>query len=174
MRRSTRSFGIALLILTAPGFCFPRSGAAQQAPKDQVPFKATAVAPLTQIGGVLLPSDPPLGVTTVAGAGQSELLGSFTYTQFHITQYGVDAIPKAVTQAHETMTAANGDAIFLQWSGLVRPDAKGFTGESSFAITGGRGRFQGAVGSGQLNILVDVADKKQVTYTWEGTISRPK
>jgi hypothetical protein len=147
---------------------------AQQTPKDLVPFKATAVAPLTQVGGVLLPSDPPIGVTTASGTGQSDLVGSFTYAQFHIAHYDLDGIPKAVTQAHEVMTAANGDAIFLEWSGLVRPDAKGFTGESAFAITGGRGRFQGAVGSGQLSILVDVADKKQVTYTWEGTISRPK
>ena len=41
-----------------------------------------------------------------------------------------------------------GDAIFLTWSGLIRPTETGVTSEDAFFIVGGKGRFLGATGSG--------------------------
>jgi hypothetical protein len=45
--------------------------------------------------------------------------------------------------------------------------------EGVYTITGGKGRFVGAAGSGVVTMEIDPT-KNMVTASWEGTISRPK
>ena len=71
------------------------------------------------------------------------------------------------------MTAANGDALFISRNGLSRATATGITGEFGYIVTGGRGRFAGATGSGVGRFVID-ASTNQVTTVFEGTISAPK
>jgi hypothetical protein len=67
------------------------------------------------------------------------------------------------------MTAANGDALFFNYSGLFR--GTGF--ELAFTITGGKGRFLGGTGSGVIRRSVDAAANK-LTDVFEGTVSAPR
>jgi hypothetical protein len=73
------------------------------------------------------------------------------------------------------MTAANGDAIFIQLSGLAQPTTTppGLTAQLAYTVAGGKGRFQGAIGSGVVHAVLD-ADKKTMVCVLDGTLSRPR
>jgi hypothetical protein len=64
-----------------------------------------------------------------------------------------------------TITAANGDELFLDTFGWSFPDG----GDGDYVITGGTGRFEDATGSGSFDVVVN-ADGSQ-TATLDGTIS---
>jgi hypothetical protein len=165
---------LALTLFALPGLALP--GFAQQPPQDLVAFKATMVSPLAQDSIVTIPVNPPILSVHITGTGQSPLLGPITYIEHHITHVGVDGIPKFSTDGLGVITAANGDSLFLTYGGFVHTtETPGvFTGEDAFTVTGGTGKFLGATGSGSQTRLFDPVDKKQVTFTWEGMISRPK
>jgi hypothetical protein len=174
-RVSSRA-GLVLTIVPLLGLALSGHARAQQPPADLVPLKATMVAPLAQVQILTIPVDPPLLSAQISGSGEAPLLGAITYVEHHYTHAGVDGIPKSSTLGVGAMTAANGDALFFSWSGLLRTTATPgvYMSEDSFVITGGRGRFLGATGSGVLTRLFDPVDKKQVTFSWEGMVSRPK
>ena len=60
-------------------------------------------------------------------------------------------------------TADTGDALF--WATTLI---------DGFVVTGGKGRFCGAAGSGAISAFVPAADKGRATITWEGMIEVPK
>jgi hypothetical protein len=147
-------------------------GAAQVKAADFVPFKATAQG---AIGDALqIPLSPPILSQHLSLAGDAPLLGKITHVEFHIAHIGADGAFKTVTDGTGVMTGANGDALFLSWSGFVRPTATGgIMGDGAFIITGGQGRFVGASGNGTLITNPDLV-KKEVTFTWDGIVSAPK
>jgi hypothetical protein len=65
--------------------------------------------------------------------------------------------------------AEGGNAIFIKYSGLVRPAGAEF----GYTVTGGRGRFAGATGSG---VILCVRDREKGVQmrTFEGTLSKPR
>jgi hypothetical protein len=158
---------LALLGLAGPGI------AQQPLVQNLVPFKASAVVTTDSI---MIPLTPPVVPTRVTySSGQSDLLGPFTGIAHQITRLNTDGTRLAITDGIGVWTAANGDSIFLNYSGMYppsnTPDLILF--QKAIAITGGTGRFAGASGSGILNGVVDLV-KKQITMTFEGKITAPK
>ena len=105
---------------------------------NQVPFKARSSGVVTTAG-----FDPVAGIEYlhVEGQGQATHLGHFTQTG--------DAAADVVTgnvRGTWTLTAANGDMLFLEMTGYgIDPTH----GAGTFTIVSGTGRFQGASGSYQ-------------------------
>jgi hypothetical protein len=158
---------LALLGLPLPG------NAQQSLVQTLVPFKASAVVTTDSI---MIPLTPPIVPTRVTySSGQSDLLGPFTGIANQITHLNTDGTRLSITDGIGAWTAANGDSIFLSYSGMYppsnSPDVILF--QKAVAITGGTGRFVGASGSGTINGVVDVV-KKQITMTFEGKITAPK
>jgi hypothetical protein len=176
MRRCPFSLCLAVLSLMTLGVAFPQSGAAQQSPQDAVSFKATMVTPLAQVVVVEIPLTPPIHSVTVTGKGESDLLGSFTFVAHHFGRPGIDGLPVDFTDGLSVISGANGDALFVTYNLLFRPTAATetlFPFEGGFIITGGKGKFVGAIGSGRSTLAWDFG-KMNYTQTWEGTVSRPK
>jgi hypothetical protein len=167
MRRSS----LALTTLTLIGLTVP--GMAQQpSTQNLVPFKAAAVVTTDSI---MIPQTPPIVATRVAYSnGQSDLLGAFTGIAHQINRLNTDGTRLSITDGTGVWTAANGDSIFVSYSGLypsVTPERVSF--QKAIVITGGTGRFAGASGSGILNGVGDLV-KKETTMTFEGKITAPK
>jgi hypothetical protein len=152
----------AFLSLAAPG-------QAQQ-PQDMVPLKAVARG--TAPAGFLVPVNPPIVSFQVQWTGESDLLGPFTYFESSQAQVGADGAPLTLNNAVAALTGANGDAIFVRFSGLVHLTATGVTCDHAFVIVGGKGRFVGATGSGTIKGVSDIA-KNEGSLTFDGMISRP-
>ena len=85
----------------------------------------------------------------------------------------MDGGPLSFKDGVGVMTAANGDALFISRNGLSRATATGVTVEFGYIVTGGRGRFAGATGSGVGRFVSD-RSKNEITGFFEGTISAPK
>ncbi len=123
-----------------------------------MPFKATAQGSISYALQTPLPR--PIVSQQLSLAGDAPLLGRITHMEYHIGHVGADGAFKTVTDGTGVTTGAKGDALFLSWSGFVRPTAAGgVIGDGAFIITGGRGRFLGATGSGTLitnpDLIVD-------------------
>jgi hypothetical protein len=135
---------------------------AQRATADRMPFKATLT---NRFQTTPLPLSPAMLSQAVSGTGESELLGEFTVVAHRTVQMGVDG-QFLWSDAEGVFTTASGDALFWRTNGLAGQPA-------AFVVTGGRGRFCGAVGSGAIpRIVVDPATG-DATLTWEGTLSIP-
>jgi hypothetical protein len=99
------------------------------------PFKGTSRGVVTNVG-----FDPANGIAYAHGSGEGEAthLGRFTTTG----DVSVDLATGIVLGTY-TLTAANGDMLFLTMRGHgISP----VQGSGSFIILGGTGRFQGATG----------------------------
>jgi hypothetical protein len=146
------------------------SGSAQQPPQSQIAFKATVKGPFD---GIEIPRDPPIASVHLLLRGQTTAVGPMDYAEHSITRSGPDRIPRSETGIG-AFTAANGDAIFVDFTGLIRSASLfSINAEESFIVTGGRGQFLGATGSGVLTSVLDPI-KKEITRTWDGTILIPK
>lgn len=109
---------------------------------------------------------PPIHRQTDVGTCQLTLLGRTAF-------YGVQDINFAAgTQSGtRTLTAANGDALYIAHVGTSAPAAPGqvaFTAQ--LTITGGTGRFAGATGSAQATGLATLATTS-ASITIDGAIS---
>ena len=171
MKRMSAPVSLALTLLTLLACTGP--ALAQDPAKDMVAFKATMSSPPGDV--FVLPLVPPVLVARVSGTGQASELGAFTYLDSHVGRLDVHGVIQSITDGIGVMTAANGDAIFTSFSGLAQPTTNppGVTAQMPYIVTGGKGRFQGAIGSGVIQVVFD-ADKKTVVYTYEGTLSRPR
>lgn len=155
--------GLAVLCLAVP--------AVAQAPQDQVPFKATVVSPFVDL--FRIPVSPPIGDAHLTAKGEATLLGPVTLRSRATIHFGVDGRPVSLSNWVGALTADSGDALFISANGLVRATATGFTNELGYTVTGGRGRFAGATGSGVSRAVGDLS-KNETTVVFEGTISAPK
>jgi hypothetical protein len=161
---------LALLGLTG-------TGRTQNAGKDFVPFSVTTRLDSARSNTLVIPTNPPLDSANVVGTGEGTPIGAFTFAGHRILTLDVEGKPLGVKEGIVVFSAANGDAIFLSYSGVVRQtDTAGvIIQETAFQVTGGRGRFLGATGSGIQRVTVDQRQSPPVrTGGYEGVISAPK
>jgi hypothetical protein len=160
MKSCTYRVSLALTVLALLGVAGP--GGAQQL--DLVPFKATYTV---SFQSTPVPVNPPIVSQAVSGAGQADLIGQIAVTAQRTVQLGVDGQPLWSNANPGVFTAANGDTLFWVANGVVG-------GPGAFIITGGKGRFAGAVGSGTVTLVAADPAKGTSTWSWVGTVSAPK
>jgi hypothetical protein len=158
MKRHSPAASLALAALVVLGLAGPADAG------EQVPFKGRLEAGVT-----LTPLDPPFASVLVKGTGNATHLGQFAWDS---TLVGNLATGEA-TGTYQ-FTAANGDMLFADFTGLGTPTAT--PGVLSIVdtanITGGTGRFAGATGIFTVNHLFDMTTS--TTFgSFEGTISSP-
>lgn len=125
------------------------------------------------------PTDLFLGVlqTRSKATGTATHLGRTTFETQHCTPLG-----DQITGGTETLTAANGDQIFVTYSGNAPfnlgtsvPGVTVIDMSGPFTIVGGTGRFDGASGSGTMNatVLFEGLDVQYWpgTWSWTGAIT---
>ena len=164
MTHAFRSIGLTVTLLTLLGLS--TAAQAQTPPKDMVPFKLVDTSKVDPAASFTLPMTYPVEYTKYVGTADGAPLGPATAVGTDRTYVGVDG-KELWYQGEGTWTAANGDAIFFTYVGLVDPPKAGFV------ITGGKGRFQGATGSGVLTYTGN-AERTVYVTTYEGFISAPK
>lgn len=102
--------------------------------------------------------------------GKATHLGRFTwvsveYVDFHTIPGGV------AVEGSFTMTAANGDRLFGEYTTTGFPDEAGdLIIHGNYQFTGGTGRFAGATGSGDIDAIASLAPGLPFTGTMNGTI----
>jgi hypothetical protein len=156
-----RFYGIRLLITAMAALAL--SGPARAG--EQVPFKG-------RTSGVVTVTDVsfPFVTATVVGEGVATHLGRFTLTAQSVVDVSLPGAPAAGSW---TLTAANGDQLFVTFVAVgIAPNV----GRGDFTIVGGTGRFEGATGS-YTQIIAFASDPTlgPTAYTdvLEGTISSP-
>ena len=133
--------------------------------KDQVPFKGVEVGDITGVA-----FDFPFATLLQTAEGEATHLGHYTLTG----DFVVDVRFGTATGVF-TLTAANGDKLFLNMEGHAVPTDLTKT-VANFTVTGGTGRFEGATGSytshNQLAFSVGTSPNPYLGVL-EGTISTP-
>jgi hypothetical protein len=110
-----------------------------------------------QAGGVVLAAAPGTGTFTHVG-------------QFEIQQHGCINLGTGVISAGEaTMTAANGDELYLTYEGRVLPGIEPQTMELFYVRNGGTGRF--THGEGEMSVIVTYTTPTTWVSTGQGWIS---
>lgn len=146
-------------------------GQAQEPAPNPVPFKATLSGAPPEPFEV--PIDPPVSAQRETAAGQRDLIGAVQWIGHAMQSGGPDfRTPRLLADGVGAMTAANGDAIFFRYSGKVIPGIDSQHRELAFVITGGKGKFRGATGSGLFTDTLDFSMSK-FSRTVEGTIVVP-
>jgi hypothetical protein len=162
------------LFLALPVVAILCSAALGQHPTTAPPpvaFKATLNGSVPE--QFEIPVDPPIFSQNETGSGQADLLGAFQWTGHAMQSAGPDfRTPRLLSDGIGAMTAANGDALFFRYSGKVIPGIDSQHRELAFVITGGKGKFRGATGSGLFTDTVDFSMSK-LSRTVEGTIVVP-
>jgi len=113
----------------------------------------------------------PIASVDVDATGNATQLGSFTLAIPHT----VNLVTGTSTGSYE-FVAANGDTLSATFTGQVTPSATpGVLSAVEIAtITGGTGRFAGAIGGFNVERLVDTASVPRTTAgSFKGTISSP-
>jgi hypothetical protein len=155
-RKLLEAAGTAAAAVAAAGL----AGSAAAATPQPMPFKAIFTVGFQSL---TIPLDLPIVTQLVTGAGQSDLLGKFTVAARRTVQLGLNGEPLGSGANPGVFTADNGDALF--WTTDQRP--------GGFVITGGKGRFCGAVGSGNVTGTPNPATG-EITIAWDGMIQVPK
>ena len=157
MKRYSSTAGLALAVVVILGLT------GQVAAAEQVPFKGSFEGDVT-----ITPLTPPYVSVLVEGTGNATQLGQFTLDIPHI----VNRTTRIAVGTYE-FTAANGDKVFAEFSGIATPVAPGVLYiEETATITGGTGRFAGATGSFAAERLFDTVAGTTIG-SFEGTISSP-
>jgi hypothetical protein len=168
VNRQPYRFSLALTSLVLLSLAHPCPAGAQQPTRNMVALKASLTGPLTP--RFVIPLDPEIRLGTLTAEGTSDLLGAVKFVEANTVQIGAEGKGISVTDGKGVLTAANGDALFITYSGLVLPS--GTAAELAYVITGGRGRFVGATGSGMIHCVTDAAQQK-ITRDIEGSVSAP-
>jgi hypothetical protein len=151
MKQRLYWFSVLATLLTALTLSAPAMAAGKQ-----VPFKGRSSGVVTTAG-----FDPVAGVayTRVEGEGQATHLGRFT-----VTADVAVAVATGIPQGTWTLTAANGDMLFLAMGGHGIDDTHGF---GFFTVVGGTGRFEGATGSYEqiITFAVPLGTSDSIPYT---------
>jgi len=158
MKRYSFAASLMLAVLAVLGLAGPVAAG------EQVPFKGSLEGDVT-----VEPLTPPFVHVDVDADGNATELGSFELD-----------IPHDVNRADGTavgsyeFTAANGDAVFADFTGQSTPtETPGVLYIVEMAtITGGTGRFAGATGNFTVERLFDTVTGTTVG-SFKGTISSP-
>lgn len=147
-------------------------------PGKPLPFRAD----VTFTGELIAPDAPgsaarcnELELFTLRGSGQGVVtyMGYTTGTFSNCTAFPIPG-PVDVLDGEVTMIAANGDLLFLTYSGVQHEvDLATFTAEyaATYLIVGGSGRFEGASGMLEATGVVDFNTGGLSTEVAEGWIS---
>jgi hypothetical protein len=177
MKRVSWPVVLALTALVVGGLTSLDTTVAQELPKDRVPFKATIKG---DYHAFLVPGNPAILSIREDAKGEATLLGPFTWAAHHIDDFDLDLGEGFFAEGVGAFTAANGDAIYVKYGLVRRPSTNPnlFLFDGAWVVTGGRGRFAGASGSGfsHLEAVPTSATKSDGTFTItsEGTVSAPK
>jgi secreted PhoX family phosphatase len=171
-RKLLETAGIAAAAV-ATGLTKPVAAAEGNPPAAPAPiqFKWT-VSGKFNTDMVIFEFNPPIATGRMLLKGTSEVLGGeMTMKDTHIAHFDVTGGLNRSTDGMTIFTGPGGDAIFVNWDGVGRPDPQ--TGElrglAGFTIKGGRGRYAGATGSGTFDSTLNMATG-EVTQVWQGTI----
>jgi hypothetical protein len=157
MKRSCFTVGFAVTALTVLGLAAPVAAG------EHVPFRGRFKAIST-----VIELNPPIGVAVTNGTGNATHLGRFLFQHPHTVNFETSQLAGTFN-----LVAANGDKIFADYSGQIRPTSTPVVPVVGTAtITGGTGRFAGARGSFAIQRLFDPATFISVG-SFEGTISSP-
>ncbi|HSC48725.1 MAG TPA: hypothetical protein VLD16_00570 [Gaiellaceae bacterium] len=109
----------------------------------------------------------PLGFRSVTEtSGTASHLGRVSFASNHCF-----ALPNLITQGQGKFVAANGDELYLTYTGACNPPDFA-TCITDNVIVGGTGRFANATGMFQITAVVtNTAPPRPVAMTWEGTLS---
>jgi hypothetical protein len=153
-RRSAASLALALLAVVGLAGPVPAG--------EQVPFEGSFEGDVT-----VTPLAPPFVMADVEATGEATHLGKFALDIPHV----VDRVTRTAAGCYE-FTAANGDKVYAEFTGLASPtEVPGVLYiEETATITGGTGRFAGATGSFTSERLYDTV-AGTTTGSFEGTIS---
>jgi hypothetical protein len=160
-----RTYGLVLALAAAFAARTTPAGAAEAA-RDTMPLKFSVHSTVDLAATYTIPLDPPLTSQKLTGVGESALTGKFTTLEHVFAQHGVDdqVIAEDVVGA---LTTAGGDVLFYTVRGLTQ------SVDYVFTITGGKGRFRGASGSGVMKPEFGPVPE-EFTCHFEGTISIPR
>ena len=151
--------GLLLAVLALLPFAYPAIA------DDQVPYKGQEVGAVSK-GAFQF----PFAHQSTAAEGEATHVGHYTL----IGNFVVDVRFGTATGVF-TLTAANGDMLFLDMEGHAVPTDLTKT-VANFTVTGGTGRFEGATGSytahNQLAFFVGTSPNPYLGVL-EGTISSP-
>ena len=151
--------GFALAVVAVLGLAGPTLAG------DQVPFKGSLEGDVT-----ITPLAPPFVSVLVEATGNATHLGKFTLEVPHV----VNRANLTAIGSYE-FTAANGDTVFAEFTGIATPTS--VPGvlyiEETATITGGTGRFAGATGSFLSERWFDTVNLT-TSGSFEGTISSPR
>jgi hypothetical protein len=166
MKRISCWPSFALTVLFTAALALPGVAQAQEQPKDMVAFKIVVNSTEDPAGGYKIPHDPPIQVAKLTGKGEGTPIGAVTAIEHAIARVAPDGTWHW-WDAFGALTAANGDAIFFAYRGLM--DGQ----KTALFITGGQGRFRGATGHGTMTWAAGSATG-EVVCTFEGMISAPR
>jgi hypothetical protein len=158
MKRRLYWFSVLAAVLAALTLSAPAMAA-----DKQVPFKGQSSGVVKAVG-----FDPVAGIayTRVEGEGQATHLGRFTVA----ADVAVD-VATGIPQGTWTLTAANGDKLFLAMGGHGIDQTHGF---GAFTVVGGTGRFEGSTGHYEqiITFAVPLGSSDSIPYTdvLKGTI----
>ena len=156
MKRHSSAASLLLAVLVVLGLTGPAPAG------EQVPFKGSFQGDVS-----VKPLDPPFVMADVEAAGKAAHLGKFTLDIPHV----VNRATRMAVGTYE-FTAANGDKVYAEFTGIATPTATPgvLYIEETATITGGTGRFAGATGSFTSERLYDtIADT--TIGSFEGMIS---
>jgi hypothetical protein len=158
MKRYSLAASLALAVLVVLGLAGPASAG------EQLPFKGSFEGDVT-----VTPLAPPFVMVDVEATGNATQLGLFTLDIPHV----VNRATRTAIGTYE-FTAANGDTVYAEFTGVATPTA--IPGvlyiEETATITGGTGRFAGATGIFSVERWYDMVAGTTIG-SFEGTISSP-
>ena len=137
---------------------------AKRAMAEERPFMAKLAgnAHLTPTG------DPSVLLNHETGAGEATHLGQFQWEDDEVATFGAGGVSVV---ASFTMTAANGDKVYGEFTSSGSFDEDGnLVIEGSYQVTGGSGRFDGAVGSGTISAVAFLSPGLPFIGSFNGTI----
>jgi len=112
--------------------------------------------------------DPSVLLNHETGDGEATHLGQFQWEDDEVATFGAGGVSVV---ASFTMTAANGDKVYGKFTSTGSFDEDGnLVIEGSYQITGGSGRFDGAVGSGNISAVAFLSPGLPFIGSFNGTI----
>jgi hypothetical protein len=167
----TRSAAVALgAAFLALALVVPAASA-----KSTVPFSASFNETFTVfVGGTCAPN---AFCASATGLGQATHMGKTTEAFVGSVVLPLDQNGCAPESSTGTLTAANGDQVFVTSAGtFCQSSLTNATDVGSWTVTGGTGRFTGATGSGPYTTTILINSDGSggtSTSTYSGTISTP-
>jgi hypothetical protein len=158
MKRYSSAAGVALAVVVVLRLGGPAAAG------EQVPFNGSLDGDVTHT-----PVDAQTDAVLVEATGTANQLGRFTLDIPHLVNR-----PTRTAAGSYEFTAANGDTVYADFTGLAAPTSTpGVLYIVEVAtITGGTGRFAGATGSFITERWYDLIAGTTTGY-FEGTISSP-